>query len=146
MPRRILRWILRHLFSECSSRYWSMVDLFMRRMRTSWFTSMSTQLYQSELTTSSQSKGQISYAITSRCLFASSFDSSKVCHCRLKQFSFPCNYDTGLFPYCVIVPIFIPLLGSLLSSSRRVLAQVYLSRYPSTVAATIQCGTLLDSP
>ena len=78
---------------------------------------------------SSQPKGQSSYAAASSCVFIAPFDGTKVRNCCLEQFSVACNYDTGLLPYCVALPIFILPVGSLLPSSRPVLAQVHISRY-----------------
>jgi hypothetical protein len=99
-----------------------------------------------ELTASSQPKGQISYAVASSCVFVAPFDGTKIRDCCLEQFSVSCNHDTGLLPYCAVVLIFNRLIGSLLPSPRRVLAQIHLSRYSSTITSALQCHTLLDGP
>jgi hypothetical protein len=99
-----------------------------------------------ELTISSQPKSQSPYAVASSCVIATPFDGAKVCDFRVKQFSLACHYDTGQFGYCTIVLTFILRAGSLLSSSRRVFAQIHLSRYPPTITPPLQRDTLFDSP
>jgi hypothetical protein len=146
MPRRMPHWTLRHPCSGCFLRCWSMVDLFRRRTRTSWVTSMGFEYCRIELTASSQPKGQSSYAVASSCVFVAPFDDTKIRDCCLEQFSVACNHDTGLLSYCALVPIFNLLVGSLLPSPRRVLAQIHLSRYSPTTTSALQCHTLPDRP
>jgi hypothetical protein len=106
MPRRIPLWIWPHLFSECSSRYWSMADPFMWRTRTSWFPPIRTHSGQTELTVLSQPKSQSPYAVASGCVIAAPFNGAKICDFRVEQLSLACHYDTGMVRYCTIVPMF----------------------------------------